>query len=51
MRLFWVFLSIVIFVGVCNSPVSAQLTSPEVGWKTNLNEIHHDVIKQHCFCK
>jgi len=43
MRLFWVFLSIVIFVGVCNSPVSAQLTSPEVGWKTNLNKIHHDV--------
>ena len=36
-------LSTALLVAVSTSPASAQLTSPQVGWEADFNEIFHDV--------
>ena len=43
MRWFCVSLSTALLVAVSTSPASAQLTSPQVGWEADFNEVFHDV--------
>ena len=42
-RLFLISLSAAMFVAVCTSPTLAQLTSPQIGWKTELSNLFHNV--------
>jgi hypothetical protein len=44
MHWFCVSLSTALLIAVSISPASAQLTSPQVGWEADFNEIFHDVL-------